>query len=94
MSDQTLRLFAPGMADLDLRHPQIMGVLNVTPDSFSEAPEASRSAEAAVAAGLQMAQEGAMVLDVGPESTRPGAQRVSIQEQLERIRPAAENRTL
>ena len=72
-----------------LDQPQVMGILNVTPDSFSDG---GRFADAGVAveAGVRMASEGAAILDVGGESTRPGAQQVWAQDEIERIRPVVE----
>lgn len=64
----------------------IMGVLNVTPDSFSDGGRFF-SPEAAISQGLQMAADGATILDVGGESTRPGAQPVSADEELARVLP-------
>src|SRR6266436_3540565 len=71
------------------RHGMIMGVLNVTPDSFSDGGEFF-SVEKAVEHGLRMAAEGAQIVDVGGESTRPGAQPVSIDEELRRVIPVIE----
>ncbi|HRE53791.1 MAG TPA: dihydropteroate synthase, partial [Candidatus Competibacter sp.] len=74
---------------LDLAGPVVMGVLNVTPDSFSDGgrylklDDARRRAEA-------MAAEGAAIIDIGGESTRPGAAAVSIQEELDRVLPLVE----
>jgi len=70
----------------DARHPQVMGVLNVTPDSFSDGG-CFLDREAAVARGLGMAAEGAAVIDVGGESSRPRADPVSEAEELERVVP-------
>lgn len=64
----------------------IMGVLNVTPDSFSDGGR-WLDAEAAMAHGLELARQGARLIDVGGESTRPGAQRVDAEEQKRRIVP-------
>src|SRR5580698_1961010 len=64
----------------------VMGVVNVTPDSFSDGGAWLEPA-AAVAHGLQLAADGADIVDVGGESTRPGAQRVDEQEELRRISP-------
>lgn len=64
--------------------PQVMGILNVTPDSFSDGGRYA-GIDAAVAHGLRMAREGAAVIDVGGESTRPGAQRVPPSEQQRRV---------
>jgi dihydropteroate synthase len=67
----------------------VMGVLNVTPDSFSDGGR-FLSLEAAVEQGVRMAAEGAALLDVGGESTRPGAEPVSEAEELERVIPVIE----
>jgi len=67
----------------------IMGVLNVTPDSFSDGGE-HFSTDKAVARGLQMAAEGAQIIDVGGESTRPGAKPISTEEESSRILPVIE----
>ena len=74
---------------LDLTVPQVMGVLNVTPDSFSDGGRYG-SLEAAVAHGVCLAGEGAAIIDVGGESTRPGAQPVSVDEELARVVPVIE----
>jgi dihydropteroate synthase len=69
--------------------PVIMGVLNVTPDSFSDGGLYA-SPRDAVARGLQMRDQGAQLIDVGGESTRPGAERVSEETELERVLPVIE----
>ncbi|BAM02488.1 dihydropteroate synthase [Phycisphaera mikurensis] len=77
------------MSDLPHGPPppfRLMGILNATPDSFSDGGRFA-DAEAAVAAGLKMAGEGATILDVGGESTRPGAERVPAGEQIRRVVP-------
>jgi len=74
---------------LDLTQPCVMGVLNVTPDSFSDGGR-YRDVAAAVERGLAMAAEGAAIIDVGGESTRPGAADVPVQEELERVLPVIE----
>src|SRR4051794_41270747 len=66
--------------------PLVMGVVNVTPDSFSDGGEFLEP-EAAVAHGRQLAEEGADILDVGGESTRPGAEPVPFEEELRRGAP-------
>jgi dihydropteroate synthase len=71
---------------LDLQAPVVMGVLNVTPDSFSDGGRWLEPA-AAIARGLQMAAEGATFIDVGGESTRPGALAVDEDEELRRVIP-------
>ena len=68
------------------RYGLIMGVLNVTPDSFSDGGRFF-SAEKAVERGLSVAQEGAQIIDVGGESTRPGAESVAAEEELRRVVP-------
>lgn len=71
---------------LDLRYPRVMGVLNVTPDSFFDGGRYA-SLEAAIEHGLRMVSEGAALIDVGGESTRPGASAVGVAEELERVVP-------
>jgi dihydropteroate synthase len=70
-------------------HPQVMGVLNVTPDSFSDGGR-WLDPGAALAHGLEMAAAGAVVVDVGGESTRPGAEPVAEAEELRRVVPVVE----
>ena len=74
---------------LDLAEPVVMGILNVTPDSFSDGGRHA-SVESAVAWGIAMAAEGAAVLDVGGESTRPGAAPVGVEDELARVVPVIE----
>ena len=74
---------------LRLDRPRVMGIVNVTPDSFSDGG-AHFDAGAAIAHGLALAAEGADILDVGGESTRPGAQAVSVEEELRRTIPVVE----
>jgi dihydropteroate synthase len=71
---------------LRLDRPRVVGIVNVTPDSFSEGGEHA-SVEDAVAHGLRLAAEGADALDVGGESTRPGASDVPLDEELRRVVP-------
>lgn len=75
-----------GAHEISLSRPRIMGILNVTPDSFSDGGQ-NLNAKAAVARGLAMLDEGADIIDVGGESTRPGHVAVSSQEEAERIVP-------
>jgi dihydropteroate synthase len=75
--------------DLPIDRPALMGILNVTPDSFSE-NGINFHEDAAVAAGLRMIEAGADLLDIGGESTRPGAEPVSIDEELRRVIPVIE----
>ena len=74
---------------LDLSRPQVMGVLNITPDSFSDGGDFF-SPEKAVTRALQMEQEGAAIIDIGGESTRPGAEPVSVEDELRRVIPVIE----
>jgi dihydropteroate synthase len=74
---------------LDLSEPCVMGVLNVTPDSFSDGGRYAGAA-AAVERGVAMAGEGAAIIDVGGESTRPGAADVDVDEELARVVPVIE----
>ena len=69
-----------------LQRTLVMGILNVTPDSFS-GDGLGNDLEAAVAQGLAMAQDGADILDVGGQSTRPGAVTIPVEEELSRIIP-------
>ena len=71
------------------RRPLIMGILNVTPDSFSDGGDFLAPADA-VSHGMQMAADGADIIDIGGESTRPGAQRVPAAEQIMRVLPVIE----
>ena len=86
MPDLTLRC---GPKTLDLSRPVVMGVLNVTPDSFSDGGR-FLPIKAAVAHGVRLAEEGAAIIDIGGESTRPGAALVSVEEELRRVVPVVE----
>ena len=74
---------------LDLSQPVVMGILNVTPDSFSDGGCYS-SVLAAIDAGLAMQALGAAIVDVGGESTRPGAQPVPVDQEIARVLPVVE----
>lgn len=74
---------------LDLTHPQVMGILNVTPDSFSDGGQ-FRQRDAALRHAAAMVAAGATLIDVGGESTRPGAAAVSSEEELARVIPVVE----
>lgn len=78
-----------GPKTLDLSRPVVMGVVNVTPDSFSDGGR-FLPLEAAVAHGVRLAEEGAAIIDIGGESTRPGAAPVSVEEELQRVVPVVE----
>ncbi|ARE84834.1 dihydropteroate synthase [Roseovarius mucosus] len=74
------------VAGLDMTAPQIMGILNVTPDSFSDGGQ-HFDPEVALAHARQMASDGAAILDVGGESTRPGAAPVPVEDEITRTAP-------
>jgi len=86
-ADYVLRL--PGGTLALSGRPKVMGVLNVTPDSFSDGGQHATT-DAAIAHGLRMAEEGADLIDVGGESTRPGAQAVPADEEIRRVAPVIE----
>ncbi|QIL02455.1 dihydropteroate synthase [Sphingomonas sinipercae] len=75
-----------GARTIRLDQPQVMGILNVTPDSFSDGGQFSDSA-AAAEAGARLGEAGAAVIDIGGESTRPGAKPVWERDEIERIEP-------
>jgi len=79
----------PGIAGLDWSRPRIMAILNVTPDSFSDGGDRFDE-EQAIAAGLTLAREGADIVDVGGESTRPRSDPVSEAEELRRVLPVVQ----
>lgn len=78
-----------GRFEFSLERPLIMGILNVTPDSFSDGARHMET-DAAIAHGLKLVQEGADIIDIGAESTRPGAIPVSQQQEVERLLPVIE----
>src|SRR5699024_6894198 len=78
-----------GDRTLPLDRPRVVGILNVTPDSFSDGGEHA-TFETAVAHGLRMVEEGADMLEVGGEATRPGAADVAEQEEIDRVVPVIE----
>jgi dihydropteroate synthase len=81
------RIWKIGDKSVDLsKSGMIMGVLNITPDSFSDGGEFFAT-DAAIAGGIRMALEGADIIDVGGESTRPGSEPVSVNEELQRVVP-------
>ncbi|KFA32817.1 dihydropteroate synthase [Xanthomonas vasicola] len=88
MFDTTLTLDCAGR-NLRLDAPQVMGIVNVTPDSFSDGGQYA-TCEAAIAHGLALVEQGAAVLDIGGESTRPRATAVSVEEELQRVIPVIE----
>jgi len=88
MFDTTPQLDCAGRI-LKLDRARVLGIVNVTPDSFSDGGEHA-TFEAAVTHGLRLVEEGADALDIGGESTRPGAEDVSVEEELRRVIPVIE----
>ena len=88
MFDLTPQLDCAGRVLL-LDRPRILGIVNVTPDSFSDGGHHATT-DAAVAHALRLLEEGADVLDIGGESTRPGAGEVTVEEELQRVVPVIE----
>lgn len=78
-----------GQFNLDLTNPIVMGILNTTPDSFSDGGQ-FQVVDQAVKYALQMEADGAAIIDIGGESTRPGADDVSLQLELDRVIPIIE----
>ncbi|MBV2129524.1 dihydropteroate synthase [Arsukibacterium indicum] len=76
----------PRQRQLDLSRPVVMGILNITPDSFSDGGQ-HNTVDAALYQAEQMLADGATVLDIGGESTRPGAAAVPLQQELDRVVP-------
>ena len=91
ITDLISRLEAPraALAGLSLDRPRIMGIVNVTPDSFSDGGLLGTSV-AAIAHALRLAAEGADILDIGGESTRPGSLPITVEEELRRVIPVIE----
>lgn len=83
-----MKLTSRGLT-LDLTYPQVMGILNVTPDSFSDGGRYN-GLENSLVHAAKMIQAGATLIDVGGESTRPGAAEVSVAEELDRVIPVVE----
>lgn len=79
-----------GNFQFDLSRPLVMGIVNVTPDSFSDGGQHFQH-DAALAHARQLIAEGADIIDIGGESTRPGAQPVGVQEELDRVLPIIES---
>lgn len=78
-----------GRFKLDLSQPQVMGILNVTPDSFSDGGQHHQK-DQAIQHALQMMQDGASIIDIGGESTRPNASPVALEEEVRRVIPVVE----
>ena len=83
----TQPIWQAGRFRIDLSTPKIMGIINLTPDSFSDGGTYSRSSSAALAHAERLLAEGAHILDIGGESTRPGAAHVSPEEEWARLQP-------
>ena len=79
-----------GRFDLNLEHPKVMGIVNVTPDSFSDGGQYSRDLDSVLSHAQQLLDEGADILDVGGESTRPGSDYVSPEAEWARVAPVIE----
>jgi dihydropteroate synthase len=75
---------------LELEEPVIMGILNITPDSFSDGGTFFRKNDAALKHAEKMVKDGAQIIDVGGESTRPGAEVVGADEEIDRVLPVVE----
>src|SRR5262245_35299553 len=71
---------------LEITRPLVMGIVNVTPDSFSDGGQ-HQTTELAVAHALELLRQGASILDIGGESTRPGATPVALDEEMGRVVP-------
>ena len=82
-------IFNCGKFQLDLTRPRVMGIVNVTPDSFSDGGKYAAT-NLAVEHALKLVEEGAAILDIGGESTRPNATPVGLQEELDRVIPVIE----
>jgi dihydropteroate synthase len=79
----------PDYAGLSMDRPRVMGIVNVTPDSFSDGGSFA-NVQSAIDHGLRLADEGADILDIGGESTRPGSDAVPLDEELRRVMPVLE----
>jgi len=89
MNDASLEWYCGDRILAFRERPRIMGILNVTPDSFADGGQ-HLGVEQAIARGLRMMEEGADIVDVGGESTRPGAEEVAAEEELRRVLPVVE----
>lgn len=78
-----------GRFELNLERPLVMGILNVTPDSFSDGT-GELSIQRAIERAYKMVEEGADMIDIGGESTRPGAEPVSLEEEIDRVLPVVQ----
>ena len=83
----TTRIWQAGRFEIGLDKPKIMGIVNLTPDSFSDGGVYSQNAQTALVHAERLLKEGADILDIGGESTRPGADYVSPEEEWARVEP-------
>jgi len=83
------QILQSGQLQLDLSQPHVMGILNVTPDSFSDGGKHNQL-DQAVDHALSMIEQGATIIDIGGESTRPGASEVAVKEEVRRVVPVVE----
>lgn len=83
----TTRIWQAGRFEIGFDKPKIMGIVNLTPDSFSDGGVYSQNAQTALAHAERLLKEGADILDIGGESTRPGADYVSSEEEWARVAP-------
>ncbi len=86
---KTILAYIKGSKVLDLSHPKVMGILNVTPDSFSDGGKYTAT-EKALLHVEKMLMEGADIIDIGGYSSRPGAKHISVDEELKRVIPKLE----
>jgi dihydropteroate synthase len=89
MTNHITHITCPSGQTIDLTHPIVMGILNVTPDSFSDGGNYT-TLESAVSRALEMIAEGAAIIDIGGESSRPGADPVDTAEETRRVVPVIE----
>jgi dihydropteroate synthase len=89
---ETPPVFLCGRTQFSLTRPLVMGIVNITPDSFSDGGQFSGAAQA-IDYAKRLVEEGADILDIGGESTRPGADPVSVDEELRRVIPVLEGLT-
>ncbi len=86
---ELIRAPRPRMVGIDLARPRIMGIVNVTPDSFSDGGHLAAT-QAAIDHALRLEDEGADIIDIGGESTRPGSDPVGLDDELARVMPVIE----
>lgn len=83
----TQTIWQAGRFKIDLVAPKIMGIVNLTPDSFSDGGTYSQNVQTALRHAEQLLKDGADILDIGGESTRPGSDFVSPEEEWQRVQP-------